>query len=198
MKNLSKALLLIVLMHCCAVMSAQSDSTNENRRSFGYGVSNLLDLYDITNYRPGIYIEFGQVSPIEKWNYNIKFIGNYQYSNQNNIRYHSIIPFIVTLGLERIWEVGRIAISVNADLFYSMSLRKTSISGFQGDDYGVGLAPGINLHFPLRENLVLIAGVEYGVGFFRKFNSLGTVTTPSLVLDAAAIRNLSFGIRHYF
>lgn len=198
MKSLSKAILLVVLVHCYAVVHAQSDSIVENKRSFGYGVSNLLDLYDITNYRPGIYLEFGQVSPIEKWNYNIKFIGNYQYSNQNNIRYHSIIPFIVTVGLERVWEMGRIAISINADLFYSMSLRKTSISGFQGDDYGVGLAPGINLIFPLRDNLVLIGGAEYGVGFFRKFNSLGTVTTPSLVLDVTAIRNLSFGIRHYF
>lgn len=165
---------------------------------FGYGVSNLFELYDITNYHPGIYLEFGQISPIENWDYNVKFIGNYQFTNQNNIRYHSFIPFRVTVGLERKLQLEKMFLTFNANLFYSMSLRKTSISGFQGDDYGVGVSPGVNINFPLREDLVLSAGLEYGLGFFRDFVSVGTVTRQTMVFNYAAIRNFSFGIRHNF
>lgn len=198
MKNWVRAIMLfVILIGGNYSIAAQSDSTNKHK-SFGYGVSNLLELYDFSNYHPGIYIEFGQVSPIENWDYNIKLIGNYQFTNQNNIRNHSFIPFRLTFGLERKVQLEKVFLSFNANLFYSMSLRKTSISGFQGDDYGVGVSPGVNINFPLREDLILSGGLEYGVGFFRDFVSVGTVTRQTMVLNYAAIRNFSFGIRHYF
>lgn len=180
---------------------SSSDSSATYRRTIGYGVSNLIELYDIINYRPGVYLEFSQKAPFDGWVYNVKFIGKYHLEVQNNVRYHEIIPFITTVGLERRVEFEKFQLILNANLFYSMSLRKSSIgggSGFQGDDYGIGMSPGVNLSYPLRENLLLIGGVEYGVGFFREFVSVGTVTQPAMVLKGTAIRNLSFGIRHYF
>ncbi len=189
----------LLLTPCLGAQSNRdSDSTETFKRSFGYGVSNLINLYDPINYRPGIYLEFRQVAPFEGWSYNVRLIAQYRFENQNGVRYHELIPFVTTVGLERDIYLEKFIVSVNANLFYSMSLRKTSISGFQGDDYGVGISPGVNLSYPLRENLVLSAGLEYGVGFFREFVGVGTVTTPAMVLKGVAIRNLSFGIRHYF
>jgi hypothetical protein len=190
--------LIIVLISFSQKALASEDSTITYKRSFGYGVANLVELYDPTNYLPGIYVEFGQASPIEGWQYNIKLIGHYRYLNQNNIRHHEFLPFVVTVGLERKWELEKFQIGFNANLFYSMSLRKTSISPFQGDDYGFGISPGVTVFYPLRDNLVLCGGLEYGAGLFREFVAVGTVTTPALRLKAAPIRNLSFGIRHYF
>ncbi|CAG5078864.1 hypothetical protein [Parvicella tangerina] len=203
LRSICIALLLFVMSVAYSSFLAQSDSAAAYKRSFGYGVANLIELYDPINYRPGIYLEFRQNSPIDGWRYNIKLMGRYRFENQNGVRYHELIPFVTTIGLERDIHLDfeRLLLSVNANLFYSMSLRKSSIgggSGFQGDDYGVGISPGVNASFFLRENLALHVGFEYGIGFFREFVSVGTVTRPSMVLKGVAIRNLSFGVRHYF
>ncbi|MCB9189852.1 MAG: hypothetical protein H6599_11305 [Flavobacteriales bacterium] len=177
---------------------AQEDSISPHKRSFGYGVSNLIELYDFKTYTPGLYLEFGQQSSLKGWDYSIRLIGQYSLSIQNNIRTHSVVPFIVTLGLEKKWRLNKFILSFDGDLFYSMSLRKATLGTFQGDDYGVGISPGLNLAYPFRENLSIQAGLEYGVGFFREFVSVGSVTVPAMVFNFAAVRSFSLGIRHYF
>lgn len=178
--------------------NTDSSSVDQFKRSFGYGASNLLDLVNPIGYRPGIYVEFGQDSPFDGWDYAFTLIGAYRFENQNNIRYHELIPFVITAGLEKNWYFEKVFISLNLNLFYSMSLRKTSISPFQGDDYGVGASPGLKINLPLRDDLVLNAGYEYGLGFFREFVGVGSVAVPAMVLRGRAIRNFSFGVRHYF
>lgn len=193
-------ILLVVILLSFSVSRtwASTDSTATYKRNFGYGVSNTLQLFNFSTYVPGIYLEFGQRSPIEGLDYNIKLIGLYSLTNQGNVRTHSLVPFMVTLGLEKSWYLEKVIINLNANLFYSMSLRKGTLGPFQGDDYGVGISPGVNLGYPLKENLVVSAGIEYGLGFFREFVSVGTVTTQTMRLNYAPVRSLSLGIRHYF
>lgn len=179
-------------------LSMITDSTAKYNRQFGYGVGNLFDLKDPINYKPGIYFDFGQGTDWENVNLKVSMLGKYRTYMDGNVRQHEVIPFIVSVGLEKFWVREKLVLSVGASIYYSMSLRKSTISGFQGDDYGVGISPMINVMIPLKENLGLVFGYQYGIGLYREFNNLGTVTNATLVPKGEAIKNLSFGVMHYF
>lgn len=174
------------------------DSLYNKSRLIGYGISNFLDLIDPINYKPGIYLEFGQPTPMDNWNLKISFIGKYSYQSQNNLRQHSILPFVFTAGLERNWYFDKVLMTIDFSLYYSMSVRKATTSAVQSDDYGVGVAPGILLQIPLRDDLVLCGGVQIGGGLYREFAGVGTVARPTIVGRIEDLRLFSFGLRHYF
>lgn len=190
-------LLTALLVHFMA-FSQNEDSTQSYKRQFGYGVANLIQLSDPTNYKPRIYLDFAQAGPWQETFYRVSLLGEYRTYMDGNVRNHEIIPFIVSMGLEKVWKREKIAFGLGVALYYSMSLRKTTISTFQGDDYGVGIAPSAHLYIPLKENLSLTFAYQYGVGLYREFVGVGTVAAPSLVPRGDAIRDLSFGVVHYF
>ncbi len=176
----------------------KTDSLSKFNRSFGYGVSNLLESITMSNaYRPQVYFDYSQYSSKDFY-YRASISFNYSRRPQGNLIQHDFIPFNFTIGAEKHFYKNNFYFVVGADLFYSMSLRKVRLSPFQGDDFGVGIAPLLGVGYALKENLSLFTQYEAGLGFFRSFASIGNIARPSAVLLFAPIRNVSFGLRHFF
>lgn len=175
-----------------------SDTINGFKQNLGYGVANLAEIVsNNAGYRPQVYLDYARVNS-NGFHYRVGISFNYRRVTQGNVFQHELIPFNVTLGGEKYFAKERFYFTLGVDLFYSMSLRKSQLSPFQGDDFGVGLAAVIGAGFCLRENLSLFAQYEPGVGYFRSFVGIGNRTQQTLEARFAAIRNLSFGIRHFF
>ncbi len=175
-----------------------SDTIQGFRQSIGYGVANLIEIAsNQSGYRPQVYIDYARVNT-KGFHYRVGVSFNYRRFEQGNLFQHELIPFNVTIGGEKYFYKQRFFFVLGADLFYSMSLRKSKLSPFQGDDYGIGIAPVLGAGLCLRENLSLFAQYEPGFGFFRSYVGIGTRTQQTLEAKFAPIRNLSFGLRHFF
>lgn len=176
----------------------KTDSLSKFHRSFGYGVSNLLEGATMSNaYRPQVYFDYTQYSDKEFF-YRVGISFNYSRRPQGNLTQHDFIPFNFTVGAEKHFYKNNFYFLVGGDLFYSMSLRKVRLSPFQGDDYGFGIAPYVGAGYALKENLSLFMQYEAGFGYFRDFVSIGNITRQTAVLRFAPLRNISLGLRHFF
>ncbi len=176
----------------------KTDSLSKFNRSFGYGISNLLEGITMSNaYRPQVYFDYAQYSS-KKFFYRASISFNYSRSPQGNLTQHDFIPFNFTIGVEKHFYKNNFYFLVGGDLFYSMSLRKVRLSPFQGDDYGVGIAPYVGAGYALKENLSLFMQYEAGFGYFRDFVGIGNITRQTAVLRFAPLRNISLGLRHFF
>lgn len=191
------------LLLCFNIVSAQntknySDTLNGFRQNIGYGVANLVEIVsNNAGYRPQVYFDYARINT-KGFHYRVGVSFNYRRFSQGNVFQHELIPFNITMGGEKYFYKNRMYFVLGADLFYSMSLRKSKLSPFQGDDYGVGIAGVIGAGYCLRENLSLFAQFEPGFGYFRSFVGIGYRTQQVVEPLYAPIRNLSFGLRHFF
>jgi hypothetical protein len=175
-----------------------SDTLNGFTQNLGYGVANLVEIIsDNAGYRPQVYFDYARLSS-KGFHYRAGVSFNYRRVAQGNVFQHEMIPFNIRIGGEKYFYKERFYFALGADLFYSMSVRKSNLSPFQGDDYGVGVAAVLGAGLCLRENLSLFTQYEPGVGLFRSFVGIGTRTQTTLTTRFAPIRNLSFGLRHFF
>ena len=175
-----------------------SDTLSGYTQNLGYGVANLVEIVsNNASYRPQVYFDYARVSS-KGFHYRASLSFNYRCVAQGNVFQHELIPFNVTIGGEKYFYKNRYYFALGADLFYSMSVRKSRLSPFQGDDFGVGIAAVIGAGSCLRENLSLFSQYEPGFGLFRSFVGIGNRTQQTLVTSFAPIRNLSFGIRQFF
>jgi hypothetical protein len=174
------------------------DSLAGFNQSFGYGVSNLLDISTKgSDYRPSIYFDYS-AKKSESVFYRVGASFSYRSVDIGNLKQSEFIPTIFTAGLENHFYKEKVFYTVGADLFYSASAKYTTLSGFKVDDMGVGLAGFGGVGFVLRNDLSLFAQTEWGAGLFREFASVGTTTIPTVVFKGVSIRSLSFGMRHFF
>ena len=176
----------------------KTDSLKNFNRGFGYGAANLIEIASKnSSYRPQVYLDFTSKNS-KGFYYRAGISLSYKRANQAGLIINEFVPTNITVGAEKHYYKKDFFFILGGDLFYSMSIRKSRLGPFQFDDYGVGVAPYIGAGYALRFDLSLFAQYEAGVGYFREFVGVGLVTQTTLALRFAAIRNLSFGIRHFF
>jgi hypothetical protein len=203
MFTIRKVQLGIAFLLCFNFANAQnstnySDTIGGFKQSFGYGVANLIEIAsNNSGYRPQVYFDYARINS-KGFYYRASISFSYRRFEQGNLFQHELIPFNITIGGEKYFYKQRFFFVLGADLFYSMSVRKSNLSPFQSDDFGVGIAPVLGTGFCLRENLSLFAQYEPGFGVFRSFVGVGNRTQATLTPRFAPMRNLSFGLRHFF
>ena len=197
----------IFLLSICLVFGVYShgqnhlfktDSLQNFSKGFGYGAANLIEIASKnSSYRPQIYLDFTSKTS-KGFYYRAGISLSYKRVNQTGLIVNEFLPTNITIGAEKHYYHKDLYFVLGADLFYSMSVRKSRLGPFQFDDYGVGVAPYVGLGYALRNDLSLFTQYEAGVGYFREFVGVGLVTQTTLAVRFAPIRNLSFGVRHFF
>ncbi len=190
------------LMLCLTIWSQRSNNFSDTlsgfQRNIGYGAAHLAEITtNNSGYRPQVYFDYGQSSG-KGYHYKLGLSFNYSRTRNGNIFQHELIPFNIVIGAEKHFYKQKFYFVVGGSVFYSMSVRKARLGPFQGDDYGVGVAPNLGVGFCLRENLSLYSEYAAGIGYFRSFVGVGTLAVPTLAVNFAPIRNFSFGLRHFF
>lgn len=178
--------------------NSKVDSLAGFDQSFGYGVSNILDVaVQGGDYRPSIYLDYS-LKKSESVFYRIGASLSYRSVDLGNLKQREFIPTIFTAGIEKHFYLDQVFCVLGADLFYSASAKHTTLSGFTVDDMGAGVSGYGGIGYVLRNDLSLFAQTEWGVGLFREFVPLGNGTVATLGVKPVSIRSLSFGIRHFF
>lgn len=176
----------------------QTDSMQGYSKNFGYGVANLIEIAsNNSGYRPQAYFDLSGKNS-KNYFYRIGLSFSYRRNTQGTLPVNEIIPLNITFGAEKHYYRKNFYFVLGGDFFVSMSMRKARLGPFQFDDYGMGIAAYAGCGYALRRDLTLFTQFEPGIGYFREFVGVGTVARPTLAIRYAPMRNLSFGVRHFF
>lgn len=114
------------------------------------------------------------------------------------IRYFDFIPLNIFVGIEKQIIKNRTIFTYGIDVFYSMSLRGSTLGNgsWRGDDFGVGLSPMSGLAYTINNQWRIGTEVSIGGGLFRIYKNAGTTTAKVLTPRWLFLKTISFGLAY--
>jgi len=198
-------LVFIFLVFSSNCTSQDIDTIFHPKQKIGFGISNIAKTVEISlndsNPFPkvvrymaeyhqeidtAVYLRFGVSSAISSF-------------KNGNLREYYFVPLNFNIGIEKLYSRNKFDFVYGADLFYTMSLRGGTQVGtgmWRGDDFGFGIAPIGGIDYNLNKDWIIGVELEIGVGLFRDFVGVGSITKQSIKPGIIYPRLLSFSLKY--
>lgn len=202
---------IIILVLLVYGFSIQIKSQNEvdtifhRKQKIGFGISNIAKAIGVSlndsNPFPKTIRHMVEYHHEIDTNLYIRFGASSAISSQKsgNLREYYFVPLNFNLGMEKLVSFKKIDFIYGADIFYTMSLRGGTQIGtgmWQGDDFGLGIAPMAGIDFNLNKEWIIGIELEVGIGLFRGFKNTGNMAVQTIRPGLIYPRLLSLSFKY--